>query len=62
MGIKRKIPLILNSSGIFLILTANNGAGYIKLNTVTDTYIEHLHLGLVTITYYGKWKREKQIK
>ena len=56
------VPLTFHISGIFLVFTADTGAGYIKINTITNKYIEHMHLGLVTITYHGEWKGEKQIK
>jgi hypothetical protein len=29
------------------------GAGYIKVSTMDNTYIEHIHQGLNTLTYWG---------
>ncbi len=44
----------LQTSGIFMIFTAKTGAGYVKINTETGDYIEHMHLELKTVTYYGR--------
>ena len=41
------------NSGIYDIYVSPEGAGYVKVNNQTDEYIEHVHLGLKTITYYG---------
>lgn len=46
---------ILNKSvsGIFIIYFATSGAGYIKIDSTSGQYIEHMSLGLETYTYYG---------
>ncbi|MDC7228384.1 MAG: hypothetical protein PQJ61_16595 [Spirochaetales bacterium] len=40
-------------SGIYIIFNANNGVGYVKVNSLNGQFIEHVHSGLMTITYYG---------
>jgi len=39
-------------SGIY-IFYISPGAGYVKINTVTNEYFEHMSLGLNTFTYWG---------
>lgn len=67
---RENIPLIRTESGIYITYTATNGSGYIRtlnptarevfLNAPPNnqigqiTYIEHLLLGLESITYYGR--------
>ncbi len=45
--------LTVSKSGIYTIFTALSGAGYIKIDLGNKLYIEHLHFGLGTFTYYG---------
>ena len=67
---RENIPLVKVESGIYITYVATNGSGYIKTLNPTArkvfiespqneqigqiTYIEHLLLGLESITYYGR--------
>ena len=67
---RENIELIPLKSGAFITFFASNGSGYVRIvdpemkdavSVMGDTeekfdYIEHLLLGLKTITYYGKAK------
>ena len=57
---RENVTLLSTQSGIFTTFIATNGSGYIRIisgNTEKRfDYIEHLLLGLRTITYYGKSK------
>jgi hypothetical protein len=52
--------LIKRASGIFDVYYASDGSGYIKIENYNidgeRRYLEHVHLGLQTITYYGVCK------
>ena len=47
--------LIKHESGIYTIFMESNGAGYVKAMKSADKvlYMEHMGLGLETITYWG---------
>jgi|SaaInlStandDraft_6_1057023.scaffolds.fasta_scaffold08132_3 hypothetical protein len=51
-------PLSKQDSGMYTIYIAKNGSGYIKIqnNILTKVYLENIHLGLDTITYFGENK------
>jgi len=67
---RENVELIPIQSGAFITFLASNGSGYVRIvnpdmkdaaSFMGDTeekfdYIEHLLLGLKTITYYGKSK------
>ncbi len=42
-------------SGAYVIYNSKKGAGYIKIEAISDRklYTEHVHFGLNTITYFG---------
>ena len=55
---RNNIEMKKNTSGIYTIYTAENGSGYVKMTQGKDSsYLEHIHQGLNTITYFGKRKR-----
>ena len=45
--------LLKSNSGIYNNYVSPVGAGYIKVSTMDNTYIEHIHQGLNTLTYWG---------
>ena len=45
--------LLKSTSGVYILYYAHNGAGYVKVNSLNGQYVEHVHNGLTTITYYG---------
>ena len=45
--------LLKSNSGIYSNYVSPLGAGYIKVSTMDNTYIEHIHQGLNTLTYWG---------
>lgn len=47
--------LVYHKSGIYDYFNQPEGAGYIKITKNEDGYVymEHIHLGLETITYWG---------
>ena len=45
--------LLKSNSGIYSNYVSPVGAGYIKVSTMDNTYIEHIHQGLNTLTYWG---------
>ena len=47
------IELLKSNSGIYSNYVSPVGAGYIKVSTMDNTYIEHIHQGLNTLTYWG---------
>lgn len=67
---RENVEMISIQSGAFITFLASNGSGYVRIinpdmkdatSLMGDTeekfdYIEHLLLGLKTITYYGKSK------
>ena len=53
---RENTEMVRRVSGIFIIYVAINGSGYIKLDTTTNKFIEHVHLGLSTITYWGTYE------
>ncbi len=65
---RENLELIPTRSGAYITFVATNGAGYIKIidpeikNDPTSgewgpyDYMEHLLLGLSTVTYFGKSK------
>jgi hypothetical protein len=46
-------PVTRSVSGIFVLYVCPEGCGYIKVNMTDGTYLEHVTLGLTTITYFG---------
>ena len=51
--------LVRRVSGIYTIFVAQSGAGYIKVETPMQDgqpfhFLEHVHLGLGTATYFGE--------
>ena len=40
-------------SGIYTIYTSFAGAGYVKVDNTTGMFMEHVHMGFMTITYHG---------
>jgi hypothetical protein len=49
-------PLVYSQSGDFSLFVEPGGAGYVKITkapTGEITFLEHVSLGLMTITYYG---------
>jgi hypothetical protein len=49
---RKGVPLFIINSGQFTIFRDEYSA-YIKIDNSSNKYIEHVSLGLVTITYYG---------
>jgi precorrin-4 methylase len=45
--------LFAQKSGNFIIFIDPLGSGYVKINVETGDFLEHVHLGLDTITYWG---------
>ena len=45
--------LLKSNSGIYSNYVSPVGSGYIKVSTMDNTYIEHIHQGLNTLTYWG---------
>ena len=41
----------------FVYYVNAEGSGYIKISNVDNSYMEHITLGLATITYWGKLER-----
>jgi len=39
-------------SGVFMVFAESNGAGYVKVGN--GVAMEHVHIGMVTYTYFGK--------
>jgi hypothetical protein len=68
---RENVPMLRIDSGGFMIFLAATGAGYVKAVNpemkgpaamMSDTernfdYIEHMSLGLRSVTYYGKTRR-----
>jgi hypothetical protein len=48
---KELVPV---QSGAYLRFISLGGSGYIKVSLLDNTYMEHIHLGLSNITYWGK--------
>ena len=49
---RNNTELLRNASGIYVTYLAPSGAGYVKINTLNGQFIEHVHQGLTTYTYY----------
>ena len=52
------IELVHRTSGVYDIYVAVNGAGYVKIEKPLTqgqpiNFLEHVHISLGTITYYG---------
>lgn len=45
--------MLKNVSGVYIIYVSPKGSGYVKVSTLNNFYIEHIHQGLNTITYWG---------
>ena len=45
--------LFPTKSGLYMIFIDPMGSGYVKVNVNSGEFIEHVHLGLQTITYWG---------
>ena len=48
-----QMEMLKNVSGSFIIYVSPKGSGYVKVSTLYNFYIEHIHQGLNTITYWG---------
>ena len=46
--------LLRARSGVYSYYISPDGGGYIKISTLDDTYMEHVTLGLASITYWGE--------
>ena len=53
---RNNVRLIKIENGFFITYVAEKGQGYIRICTATKTYVEHLTLGLSSISYFGVYK------
>jgi hypothetical protein len=55
---RQELEMVRRMSGIYAIFVAQSGAGYVEVERPLDgqsfRFIEHVHVGLGTITYYGE--------
>ena len=48
------VELAKSTSGLYSVYHAANGSGYVKVNETEGTFMEHVHLHLATVTYWGR--------